>query len=102
MYNQTSLNVLLDNCQCGNLTKLKEKNTTHTLIIYTYDLYIVKRYRNKIDKLLFLNIYNGKNVFVIFRIIYMKKIVMTFYQSIYKIHNHLKKETYTIILKSQV
>jgi hypothetical protein len=102
MYNQTWLYVLLDNCKCGNITKLKEKNTTHTFIIHTYNLYIVKKYRNKIDKLLFLNIYNGKNLIVIFRIIYMKKIVVIFYQSIYKIHNHLKKETYTIIVKSQV
>jgi hypothetical protein len=31
----------------------KKKNATRTFIIYTCDLYNVKKYRNKIDKLLF-------------------------------------------------
>ncbi len=38
-----------------------------TSITYIYDLHIVKKWKNKLDKLSFLNIYNGGECIVIFK-----------------------------------
>jgi len=44
-----------------------------TFIIYTYDLYIVKIYKSKINVVLFLKIYNGRKCILIFKIIIHEK-----------------------------
>jgi hypothetical protein len=43
------------------------------LFTYIYDLHIVKEWKNKLDKLLFLNIYNARECIVIFKTILHKK-----------------------------
>jgi hypothetical protein len=44
-----------------------------TSITYIYDLHILKKWKNKLDKLSFLKIYNGRECIVIFKITLHKK-----------------------------
>jgi hypothetical protein len=44
-----------------------------TSITYIYDLHIVRKWKNNLHKLSFLNIYNGRECIVIFQTILHKK-----------------------------